>query len=86
MHPQILTDQLTLSQPGEADYAHYITTWAPLPPDFQTILQPLISLPKPEQRKNLNYIVSPIPVGNLIIKHYLATGNGFLNICKIKNV
>ena len=25
-HPQILADQLTLSRPGEADYAHHITT------------------------------------------------------------
>ena len=25
-HPQILADQLTLSQPGGVDYAHYITT------------------------------------------------------------
>ena len=32
-HPQILTDQLTLSQQGEADYAHHITT-APPPPRF----------------------------------------------------
>ena len=25
-HPKIWEDQLTLSQPGGADYAHYITT------------------------------------------------------------
>ena len=35
--PQILTDQLTLSQPWGADYAHHITT---CPPDFQTFLRP----------------------------------------------
>ena len=28
-HPRILADQLTLSQPGGADYAHYITTGTP---------------------------------------------------------
>ena len=28
-HPQILADQLTLSQPGGANYAHYITTGTP---------------------------------------------------------
>ena len=27
--PQILADQLTLSQPGGADYAHHITTATP---------------------------------------------------------
>ena len=26
MAPQVLTDQLTLSQPGGADYAHHINT------------------------------------------------------------
>ena len=35
-HPQILADQLTLSQPGGgADYAHHSTTSPP--PDFQTL-------------------------------------------------
>ena len=33
---QILEDQLTLSQPRRADYAHHITN-APPPPDFQTV-------------------------------------------------
>ena len=28
-HPQILVDQLTLSQPGGAGYAHHITTGTP---------------------------------------------------------
>ena len=29
-HPQVLADQLTLYQPGGADYAHHITTdWHP---------------------------------------------------------
>ena len=28
-HPQILADQLTLSQPGWADYAHHNTTDTP---------------------------------------------------------
>ena len=28
-HPQILADQLTLSQPGGADYAHHINTGIP---------------------------------------------------------
>ena len=28
-HPQILADQLTLSQPGGTDYAHLITTGTP---------------------------------------------------------
>ena len=35
IHPQILADQLILSQSGGADYAHYITTGTPricLPP------------------------------------------------------
>jgi hypothetical protein len=39
-HPQILADQLTLSQPGEgggADYSHPIIH---APPDFQTFLWP----------------------------------------------
>ena len=35
--PQYLTDQLTLSQPGGADYAHHSTTSPP--PDFQTLRQ-----------------------------------------------
>ena len=36
--PQILTDQLTLSQPGGADYADHITNTPPHPQDFQTFL------------------------------------------------
>jgi hypothetical protein len=32
--PQILADQLTLSQPGGADYAHHSTT---CPPGFLTL-------------------------------------------------
>ena len=38
--PQILADQLTLSQPGETDYAHHITT---CPPGFLTLAAPLIN-------------------------------------------
>ena len=34
--PQFLTDQLTLSQPGGADYARHSTP-SPPPPDFQTL-------------------------------------------------
>ena len=33
-HPQILADQLTLSQPGWIDYAHLITTGTPRLSDF----------------------------------------------------
>ena len=36
-HPQILADQLTLSQPGGTDYAHLITTGTP---NFQTFWWP----------------------------------------------
>ena len=36
-HSQILANQLTLSQPREADYAHHIIL---TPPDFQTFLRP----------------------------------------------
>ena len=36
-HPQILADQLTLSQPRGADYAHQIIL---APPDFQTFRRP----------------------------------------------
>ena len=35
--PQILADQLTLSQPRGADYAHQIIL---APPDFRTFLRP----------------------------------------------
>ena len=37
MHPQILADQLTLSQPVGADYAHKIILATP---NFQTFLRP----------------------------------------------
>ena len=37
-HPQILADQLTLSQPGGADYAHHITTGTPGFSDLPTAL------------------------------------------------
>ena len=37
-HSQILTDQLTLSQPEGANYAHHITIGPP--PDFQNFLRP----------------------------------------------
>ena len=36
-HPQILADQLTLSQSDGADYAHQIILATP---DFQTLLRP----------------------------------------------
>ena len=38
-HPQILADQLTISQPGGTDYAHLITTGTPGFPDLPTALQ-----------------------------------------------
>ena len=39
-HPQILADQLTLYQPGGADYAHHITTGStPELSDLPTALQ-----------------------------------------------
>ena len=37
-HPQILTDKLTLSQPGEANYAHHITNGTPGFSDLPTAL------------------------------------------------
>ena len=37
-HPQILADQLTLSQPGGTDYAHLITTGTPGFSDLPTAL------------------------------------------------
>ena len=38
-HPQILADQLILSQPEGADYAHQITTGNPGFPNLPTALQ-----------------------------------------------
>ena len=38
LYPQILAGQLTLSQPGGADYAHYITTGTPGFSDLSTAL------------------------------------------------
>ena len=37
-HPQILANQLTLSQPGEADYAQHINTGTPGFSDLPTAL------------------------------------------------
>ena len=37
-HPQILADQLTLSQPGGTDYAHLTTTGTPGFSDLPTAL------------------------------------------------
>ena len=37
-HPQILADQLILSQPGGTDYAHLITTSTPGFSDLPTVL------------------------------------------------
>ena len=39
VHPQIFADQLTLSQPGGADYAHHINTGTPGFSDLPTALQ-----------------------------------------------
>ena len=39
MVPNILTDQLTLSQPGGADYAHHITLGNPRFSDLPTALK-----------------------------------------------
>ena len=38
VHPKVLADQLTLSQPGGADYAHQITTGTPGFSNFLTAL------------------------------------------------
>ena len=38
-HPQILVDQLTLSQPGGTDYAQQITTGTPGLSDLPTALE-----------------------------------------------
>ena len=38
-HPQVLADQLTLSQPGGAGYAHQINTGTPGYSEFPTALQ-----------------------------------------------
>ena len=46
-HPQILADQLTLSQPRGADYAHQIIL---APPDFQTFQRPCTPLVPWEER------------------------------------
>ena len=48
--PQILADQLTLSQPEGADYAHQIIL---SPPDFQTFLRPCFVTTKSCQLSNL---------------------------------
>ena len=37
-HPQILEDQLTLSEPGGADYAHHINTGTPGFSDLSTAI------------------------------------------------
>ena len=57
-HPQILADQLTLSQPRGEDYAHHIIL---APPDFQTFRRPCnhgklsIFVHKPEYRNYGNF-------------------------------
>ena len=38
MAPQILTNQLTLSEPGGTNYAHHINTWTPGFSDLPTAL------------------------------------------------
>ena len=42
--PQILADQLTLSQPGGTDYAHHITTGTPGYSDLPTALGSMAGL------------------------------------------
>ena len=44
-HPQILTDQLTLSQPRGADYAHQIIHTGT--PGFSDLPTPLLCMPAP---------------------------------------
>ena len=44
-HPQILADQLTLSQPGGADFAHHITTDIPGFSDFPTSTESVVEFP-----------------------------------------
>ena len=50
--PQILADQLTLSQPGGADYAHHSTT---CPPGFLTLAASLTLIQKFANFKNSIY-------------------------------
>ena len=52
-HPQILADQLTLSQPGGTDYAHLITSGTPGFSDVPTALNNLM-----EHVEKINYILS----------------------------
>ena len=50
--PQILADQLTLYQPGGADYVHHITTGTPRISDLSTDLDSG-GLGVPEHPRNL---------------------------------
>ena len=45
--PQILADQLNLSQPGGADYSHHISTCTPWFPDLPTVLLWFLLKPRP---------------------------------------
>ena len=49
--PQILADQLTLSQPGRADYAHHITTGTPGFSDLPTALPDIIQMACTQKEK-----------------------------------
>ena len=59
-HPQILTDQLTLSRQGGGRFCppHYYC----LPPDFQTLLQPWISWQERNQSVLDHYTVTSDPL------------------------
>ena len=70
-HPQILAEQLTLSQPRGADYAHQIIL---APPDFQTFRRPCYDI-----LRTLQYILSSkciSPASQIELPIYLVLTNG----------
>ena len=69
-HTQILADQLTLSQPGGADYAHQIIL---APPDFQTIRRPCLEVALRE--KLLDFLFMFLANGPELFKYAIITYN-----------
>ena len=68
-HPQILADQLTLSQPGGADYAHQIIL---APPDFQTFRRPSMVL---HGRYAICVCICWVPICPFFLIPYVETSN-----------
>ena len=82
-HPQILSNQLTLSKPGGTDYAHLITTGTPGFLDLPTALR-IGSAPKTRFPSSSFFYYETLPNGTLKKGFFLNLSMDFSSLKPLK--